>query len=295
MFDGATPDFELLGVDWPNRAASRFVDAGGLRWHVQVAGRGPGLLLVHGTAASTHSWRDLLIPLASRFTVIAPDLPSHGFTTAPATRELSLTGMAGALVALLRTLDVVPRLAVGHSAGAALLARMTIDGLIAPAGIVAINGAMLPFPGLAGHVFPVLAKLIYLNPLTPRLFAFAASRSKVERLLRDTGSQIDERGIEFYTRLISSQRHVAGALGMMANWDLHGLERDFSKLAVPLLELAGEQDRAVPPSEAEKVARLVPRAEVRMLPGLGHLAHEEAPGLVIDEIVAFARRCGLEV
>ena len=43
-----------LGRDVP---PSRFVEAAGLRWHVQILGNGPTLLLVHGTGASTHSWR----------------------------------------------------------------------------------------------------------------------------------------------------------------------------------------------------------------------------------------------
>ena len=59
------------------------VAAGGLRWHVQVAGDGPVLLLLHGTGAATHSWRDLLPLLAERFTVVAPDLPGHGRSDGP--------------------------------------------------------------------------------------------------------------------------------------------------------------------------------------------------------------------
>ena len=47
------PTWEHDGRDWPNREHSRFVTAAGLRWHVQVAGQGPDLLLVHGTAAAT--------------------------------------------------------------------------------------------------------------------------------------------------------------------------------------------------------------------------------------------------
>ncbi len=48
---------------WPNSGASRFVTAAGIRWHVQQMGSGPALLLVHGTGASTHSWREVLAPI----------------------------------------------------------------------------------------------------------------------------------------------------------------------------------------------------------------------------------------
>ena len=75
-------------------------------------GRGPVLLLVHGTAAATHSWRDLAPLLARRFTVVAPDLPGHGFSGSPGRGGLSLPGMAGALRALLDALRLEP--AVEH-------------------------------------------------------------------------------------------------------------------------------------------------------------------------------------
>ncbi|MFN5717015.1 MAG: alpha/beta fold hydrolase, partial [Bradyrhizobium sp.] len=68
------------GTDWPNRNASVFVEAAGIRWHVQRMGEGPSLLLIHGTGAATHSWRDMLPLLARHFSVVAPDLPGHGFT-----------------------------------------------------------------------------------------------------------------------------------------------------------------------------------------------------------------------
>ena len=73
---------DLPGRDWPNRAASRTVRAAGLNWHVQVMGSGPVLLLAHGTGAATHSWRGLAPLLAQHFTVVAPDLPGHGYTEA---------------------------------------------------------------------------------------------------------------------------------------------------------------------------------------------------------------------
>ncbi|MFI5243279.1 MAG: alpha/beta fold hydrolase, partial [Gemmatimonadales bacterium] len=84
-----TPTWVEMGARWPNGHASRFIDAGGQRWHIQIMGRGPALLLVHGIGAATHTWHELAPRLSARFTVIAPDLPGHGFTTAPRTDHLS--------------------------------------------------------------------------------------------------------------------------------------------------------------------------------------------------------------
>ena len=57
-------DWDRDGAGWPNRSSSRFVVSGAMRWHVQIMGQGPVMLLIHGTGASTHSWRRLAPLLA---------------------------------------------------------------------------------------------------------------------------------------------------------------------------------------------------------------------------------------
>ena len=286
--------WERDGRDWPNREASQFVRASGMRWHVQQMGAGPVLLLLHGTGASTHSWRSLAPLLANRFTVVAPDLPGHGFTQAPPSHRLSLPGMAQALHGLLEALGVSPAMAAGHSAGAAILARMSLDGTIAPRRLVSLNGALLPLRGAPGHLFAPLAKLLASVPLVPRLFAWhAAERRVVERLIRETGSTLDPAGIELYRRLARSPGHVAAALGMMANWELDALQRDLPRLKVPLVLVAGANDRTIPPADSSRVQVLLPKATLVTLPGLGHLAHEERPNDVADLILRQARSARL--
>ena len=285
-------DARLQG--WPNREHSRFVRAGGLQWHVQVAGVGPTLLLLHGTGAATHSWRGLLPLLARRFTVIAPDLPGHGFTDAPAANRLSLPGMSRALQTLLWTLEAEPALAAGHSAGVAILVRMVADGQIRPRGLIGLNGALLPMGGAAGQLFSPLAKLLTGLPGLPDLFAWRARDPKVvQRLLDATGSKIDSEGVRLYGRVVSRRQHTAAALGMMAHWDLHSLAGRFARIDLPMLLIAGSNDRTVPRSQSEQVAAQAPQGRFVCLPGLGHLAHEEQPATVAALIEEFGREVGL--
>jgi magnesium chelatase accessory protein len=309
FFDGWTPgDWLLLpwapmkerldwttdGADWPNRAASRFVAAAGLRWHVQVAGAGPVLLLLHGTGASTHSWRDLLPLLARRFTVVAPDLPGHGFTDPLPASRVSLQGMADAHGALLEALQLAPALAVGHSAGAAILLQMALDQHIAPAGIVSLNGALLPFRGWAGVLFAPMARMMTMTPLASTLFARRArDPAAVARLVASTGSSIDAVGVALYQRLLCARGHVAGALNMMANWDLAPLAARLPRLKVPLVLVVGDRDGTVNPAEAPRVQAQVAGARLVRLPVLGHLAHEEAPGELAELIRAQAEALGV--
>jgi len=281
-------DWSRDGAHWPHRTASRFVEAGGCRWHVQVLRAAPGrpvLWLLHGTGAASHSWRGLVGLLAPHATLVVPDLPSHGFS-GPLPQP-SMPAMAQALAALATALALPPTVLLGHSAGAALALRATLDGLLAPTQLVGLNAALLPFEGLAGKVFAPMARLMAGQAWVPWLFARrAGDAAAVQRLVASTGSTLDAQGLALYARLLRSPPHVAGALAMMAAWDLHALWRDLPGLQVPLALLVGADDRTVPPAQARRVRLQLPATRLRELPGLGHLAHEEAPQRVADALSA---------
>jgi len=287
----ASLDWDADGRDWPNREMSRFVSARGIDWHIQRAGTGPKMLLVHGTAATTHSWAGVL-PLLSRcFDVLAPDLPGHGFSSHQRVRQFTLPAMAGAMGALLSELDFEPAVVVGHSAGAAILVRMCLDGDADPRVLVSLNGALLPFPGLGGLVFPAMAKMLFLNDFVPYVFTRQAQdATAVRRVIEGTGSKIGEREMMLYARLFRSRSHVSGALAMMAQWDLEALKRDLPKLRTPVELVAAENDKAVPSQRAFETRDLMPGAHVEYVRHLGHLAHEEDPDRIADLIVALATR-----
>ncbi len=291
----SAPDWATDGRDWPHRDNSLFVAAGGVKWHVQVMGQAgtPVVLLLHGTGAASHSWRDVAPRLAEHFTVVMPDLPGHGFSS-PLLR-LSLPAVATALAALMERIGHAPVLTVGHSAGAAIAMTMAARGLAAPSAIVSLGGAILPFPGLAGSLFPTLAKWVFVNPFLPQLVA-ARARGEGEvaaYLKRVSGSVIDAEGLALYRRLFSTSGHVRGALALMAGWDLDALSRELDRVTVPVLLLHGERDRTVPAKTAPKVARRLRDARAEIIPGLGHLAHEEDPATHAARIRDFAVATGV--
>jgi magnesium chelatase accessory protein len=282
-------DWERDRASWPLHEASQFVRSQGLLWHVQRLGRGPLIVLIHGTGASTHSWRGLLPLLAQRWSVLAFDLPGHGFTRGTPPAGLSDTSMSAAVGALLRALDAEPRLLIGHSAGAVVALRLVLQGGCRARGVISLNGALRPFGRIGHAVFSPLIKGIAQLPLSAQLLSWRArNRGAVESLMASTGSRLRAEDIDLYWRLLRSPRHVQGVLQMMAQWDLDAFARALPTLAVPLAQLVGSADRTVPPLQAERVQALLPRAQIVTLPGLGHLAHEEDPAAVAREIVACA-------
>ncbi|SFH76357.1 alpha/beta fold hydrolase BchO [Albimonas pacifica] len=266
--------WEREGADWPHREASRFVRTPGHRWHVQRLGEGPGLLLLHGTGASTHSWRDLAPLLARDHAVLSLDLPGHGFTESSSPARCALPAMAQDLETLLATLDFEPEAVIGHSAGAAAALRMALDR---PRPVVGLNAALRAFHGPLSGVAMAAARAVSLTPLVPVAFSrLAAAPGLARALLGATGSRLDARGEALYRRLLSDAGHAAGALAMMARWDLDPLIARLGEIRSPVALLAGGRDGMVPPEVSREAAARM-GAAYELIPDLGHLMHEEAP------------------
>jgi magnesium chelatase accessory protein len=262
----------------------QLVSADGLQWRVQQQGEGPCVLLVHGTAASVHSWRDVIPLLAETHHVIAIDLPGHGGTSAKSSRDYGLERMGRGIVAVMAALDRQPSIVVGHSAGAAILAWACAHKVLTPATFISFNGAFFPYGGVAASLFSPIAKLVAFNPFMPRILSGVASKSTVEKLLKDTGSVISDDGVGLYFDLFKQPKHVAAALGMMAAWDLNGMNDNLSRLQMECVFVAGQRDKAVPPDTADKAASRCRNATVLHIEGFGHLLHEENPALAAEII-----------
>lgn len=280
---------------WPLAELSRRIDQHPHRWHVQEAGQGETLLLLHGAGASTHSWRDLIPILAARYHVVALDLPGHGFTQITRKNRCSLPAMTDDILALCASQNWTPRAIVGHSAGVALALSLSTKLPPTRAGgqpaVIGINAALGRFEGVAGWLFPLLAKLLALNPLTAYMFAAGRnSTARAHRLITGTGSTLTSEGISYYARLISDRTHVDGALQMMAQWDIDDLLDTLADIQSECLFIVGDKDLAVKPQISDRAAAILPNARVEHLPAMGHLAHEETPQdvarIVIDWLSA---------
>lgn len=271
--------------DWPLTTYSRQVLHRPHRWHIQEHGQGPTILLLHGAGGATQSFRDLFPLLAETHHVIAVDLPGQGFTQLGAQQRCGLDHMAEDLLSLCRNQGWEPALVVGHSAGVAIALRMWELGLRPAQGIIGINAALGNFKGVAGWLFPLMAKALAVTPFSASLFASTTTRNSVRNLVQGTGSTLDQTGLELYYRLATDKAHVDATLSMMAQWSLDGLLARLSAFDTPVHLITGQSDKAVPPSVSRDAVRQLPNARLTELPELGHLAHEENPELIAQLIL----------
>ena len=201
-------------------------------WHVQETGDGPVILLIHGAGGATQSWRGVFPALAEMNRVIAVDLPGQGFTRLGARWRCGLDQMAEDLSALCDEIGARPDLIVGHSAGAAIALRMALDR---PVPVVGLNAALGHFKGVAGWLFPVMAKVLALNPFTAPMVAATMTEAAVERLLTGTGSKPDAEMRRLYRALASDRAHVDGTLTMMSQWRCRSVATRWQSSGKPLV------------------------------------------------------------
>ena len=276
----------VIPADWPFRSASRHIRCAPHLWHVQEIGTGPLLLLIHGAGGASHSFRHLIPLLCTDYRIIAVDVPGQGFSLPGAQTRCGLDAIAQDIAALASQQVWEPVVIIGHSAGAALALRLA--EIMPTKAVIGINAALGGFEGVAGWLFPVMAKLLARMPLVPQLFSkMAGTPRQVRQLLTSTGSQIDPAGEAQYLHLLRQPSHVAATLAMMAQWDLEGLMRRLPQQALPCLLITASGDRAVPPVVSERAAAQMPNAKWIDIPRFGHLVHEEAADRVASLIREF--------
>lgn len=276
--------------DWPHRAASRTIAAVHQHWHVQEMGpksdSAPTLLLIHGAGGSLHSWADLAPLLAQHYRVIALDVAGHGFSQKGRMARAGLEDIAADITALAENQGWKIRAVIGHSAGAAIALRLA--ELMPLRAVVGLNAALSQFEGMAGWLFPAMAKTLSLLPFAPQFGAkMLGTPAQIDRLLTQTGAQIGEAGRAQYLTLARRPAHIGATLDMMAAWDLRPLLARLSHITVPVLLLTGARDGAVPPRVSVDAARALPHATAHILQGYGHLLPEEAAEVIAPLILKF--------
>lgn len=260
------------------------VEVSGLRLSVEESGSGDPLVLVHGSWDERHVWALIEDDLAQRFRVITYDRRGHGGSedgAEPGSRREDEDDLGD----LITTLGLAPAHVVANSFGASialgLAARRpelfrTLFAHEPPLISLAADDPTVAQVGEA--IGPVLG-------LIERGETETAAREFVEKIALGPGAwqmiPEDERAsmAAHAHTFADEQRDPA-----WAEIDLDGL----SAVAFPVLFTQGDQS---PPFFSEVIARLreaIDSAEVRTLPGAGHVPHMTHPGEYVSVISEFA-------
>jgi pimeloyl-ACP methyl ester carboxylesterase len=257
-----------------------------LRLHVEDSGLPPGAgvdtyVLIHGYAGSVFTWRHWAPRLALRGHVVLVDLKGFGRSPKPADGAYGPAHQADLVTRLIQDRDMVGLTIMGHSlgGGVTLLTALSLaaEGRHRLARMVLLSSAayaqrLPPFVKLADH--PRLSAFLF-KALGPRRIV----RSVLRSIVYDP-SGVDEKQVRGYADPLDSSWAV-GALIQSARQirphDLDDLAARYPTLDVPTLLMWGRQDRVVPLSVGERLARELPDARLHVFEECGHLPAEELP------------------
>ena len=264
---------------WPFSKYSEYVETSLHAWHIQRLGKSGGkkILFIHGTGSSCHTWSNTVEYLLDKFEVLLVDLPGHGFSKIPAPSQSSLQSVFNGSMELIKKISFVPDLIVGHSAGAAIAVLLS-EKIKATNGVICINAAFGEFPGLAGVMFPIFAKVIAVVPFSSDVLAgLSKNKERTEKLIANTGSKITKDRLKHYKLLFSKPNHVKGTLKLMAEWNLSEFLSNLKNCNSNITFLVGNLDKTVPVSVSKKWSQILPSTKYYEILGAGHLVHEEKP------------------
>lgn len=268
----------------------------GLQLHVYEAGSPdlPTALLIHGLGDEADTWRHVIAPLATRFHVVALDLPGFGRSD-KSSRSYTASFLCNTVLELLDTLSIAQAKLIGSSLGAVLSQFIGLEHAERVSGLVLIDGTLL------AHKQPLnLTTLLFLVPgvgewLYTRLrknpqAAFETLRSYYADL-----DALPEKDRDFLFQRVNERvwsddqrRAYFSVLRNLAGWvtrQQRGLAARLARLQVPTLVVWGEQDQVMPVDNARALVDVQPSAKLVVLPGVGHLPQQESPDAVLCAIL----------
>jgi pimeloyl-ACP methyl ester carboxylesterase len=267
---------ELFGV------RHDYLDAGGLRTHVALAGPpdAPPVMLVHGWPQHWWAWRHVIPVLAERYRVIVPDLRGHGWTEAPRT-GYEKEQLATDLLELLNALGLDRVTWVGHDWGGW---TGMLSALRAPERIERMLVLCVPHLWVPPHARQ-LALLGYQGPISlPFLGARIARRMVAKVLQSGRGDDpISPEDVKSFTQHVPPAVTVAMYRTFLTREVVPMARGRYARaeLQVPTTVMVGQGDRVTRGVASGSVAGQ-PHLEVETIEGVAHWVPEQRPRVIID-------------
>jgi pimeloyl-ACP methyl ester carboxylesterase len=255
----------------------------------------PVLLLIHGMAGSSATWRAVAPHLARTHTVIAPDLLGHGASAKPR-HDYSLGAFASGLRDLMVALQVPSATVIGQSLGGGVAMQFAYQYpercerlvLVCSGGLgqdVSIILRLLTLPGTE-YLMPVLFPEFVRNAgdaVRRRLTAFGLRAPRVEEEWEAYASLTDPDTRKAFVKTLRSVVDIAGQ-------SVSAHDRLYLAELLPTLIVWGEKDRIIPVSHGHDAHEAMPGSELVLFEHSGHFPHLEEPARFLEVLDDFLAR-----
>jgi pimeloyl-ACP methyl ester carboxylesterase len=266
----------------------------GYRRAFRMAGSGPPLLLLHGIGDSSQTWNQVIPLLASRYTVIAPDLLGHGESDKPRA-DYAISAYACGMRDLLAALDIDNVTLLGHSLGGGVAMQFAYqfpercERLI----VVASGGVgRTVHPLLRMAAAPGAEVLLPIATAPPVRWAVRHSAGLMKRLPLFSLGEDTDYVVHRYEGLSSGRARSAFLRTLRAGVDVRGqvvtmLDRCYLAAGLPTMIVWGTKDPVIPVRHALVAHSAMPGSRLELFEGSGHFPHHDDPARFVTVIKDF--------
>jgi pimeloyl-ACP methyl ester carboxylesterase len=255
---------------------SKFVVIDGVRLHYRDEGQGPVVVLLHANYASLFMWDPWVRALEDRYRVIRIDLPAHGLTGPDPRGDYTLEHMQRIFEGFVAERGLARFTVAGTSLGGTIAMRYAAMHPERIERLVLLSPGSLE-PRVRGRTTPAavprVADLLgYVTPVAFTRFLLA----------NDFGdpSRLDEATVAEWHAMWMRAGNRLAMLQLLRQYVSGGVEDKIRAVSVPVLLIWGEKNRRVPLALAYEFRDLLvrsPDVRLEVLPGVGHMAVQEAP------------------
>ncbi|MCS6946934.1 MAG: alpha/beta hydrolase [Steroidobacteraceae bacterium] len=257
---------------------SQFIEVDGLRVHYRDTGPrdGPALVLLHANYANLFMWEPWAAALQDRYRVIRYDLSAHGLTGPDPRRDYTLQRSVTTLAQFVDALQVERFVLVGTSVGGTIAMHYAVKHPERVQRLILISPGSLEKDVRGRNTPPPL-------PAAADLFKFVTPRA-LARFLLENGygdrSRVTDAVVDEWYELWLREGNRQAMLDRLRQYVSGDVEATIGAVSVPVLLLWGEKNPRVPVElayEFQRLLRRAPTVDLQILPGIGHMAVQEAP------------------
>lgn len=254
----------------------------------EAMGNGPPLVLIHGFPGNSFSWRQVAPALARKYRVHVYDMLGFGQSAMREGRKVFGDSQTNLLAALLEHWKLDAPLMVAHDIGTAPALGAHLFNYRQYGRLVLLSAAVLN-PSVSANSMHARAHLKAYQTMPAKLYAQIMRAHIPTTMHTGMGEEI----FQGYFGPWSTPEGQAAYYRFLGDFEepyLDRIEAHLHQVLPETLILWGDEDTWIPLARGEKLQKLIPRAELRLIPTAGHFLMDDAPDTVIREIEAFAAK-----
>lgn len=291
--------YQTKRAEKENPPSGKFVEVDGVTLHYVEKGEGQPLVLLHGnnTMGMDFTLSEVFDRASERYRVIVFDRPGYGYSERPRSTIWTAEAQAKLLHAALQKIGADQPIVLGHSWGALVAMALGLDFPQSVRSLILMSGYYYPtarpdIPFASQPAIPIIGDLMRYT-ISPILFRMTWPLMLKKKLFAPAPVPEHFKRFPPWMAFRPLQLRATAAEMALAISDSMKLRKRYQELSVPLVIVAGSEDRLVYfHKHSARLYAQVPGCDLRLVKGSGHMVHHLEPDQVMEAIEAAAANAG---